>query len=183
MEKFELEKIYYDLRDEINNKWTRTLPFSDMIVDRWEKAKYLGFGENSSIYDSGIVIGHVVVGEGTWIGPNTLLDGSGGRLEIGYGCDISAGVHIYTHDTVKRCISGGKLPSENGSVIIGDYCYIAPMSIISRGVSIGKHSVIAAHSFVNQSFEEYSIIAGIPAKKIGRVIIENDDVKLEYFKD
>ena len=38
------------------------------------------------------------VGEGTWIGAFTVIDGSGG-LTIGKGCDISSGVHIYTHSS------------------------------------------------------------------------------------
>ena len=48
----------------------------------------------------------VTVGAGTWIGPNTLLDGTGG-LSIGASCSISAGVQIYTHDSVMWALSGG----------------------------------------------------------------------------
>jgi acetyltransferase-like isoleucine patch superfamily enzyme len=51
----------------------------------------------------------VTVGKNCWIGPNVILDGSGGGLFIGDYVDISAGVHIYTHDTVKRAISGALL--------------------------------------------------------------------------
>lgn len=182
MDKSEVERLYFELREETNQKWERTLPIGELIVNRWEKAKYLNFDEGSSIYDSSIVMGRVEVGKDTWIGPNTLLDGTGGLLKIGTGCDISAGVHIYTHDTVKKCLSGGKLPIETGDVIIGDFTYIAPMTIISRGVTIGMHSLVAAHSLVKKSFEDFSIIAGIPAVQIGKVIIENDNVKLEYFK-
>ena len=110
-----------------------SLPFGDYIVDRWEKAKNLGFGEGSSIYDSAIVIGDVKVGKNTWIGPFTVLDGTGG-LEIGDTCSISAGVQIYTHDTVEWAISGGKHPKEQAPVQIGNRCYIGPNSIISKGV-------------------------------------------------
>ena len=53
----------------------RVLPIGDYISDRWEKAKYLGFGENSSIYDSSLVLGTVQVGKDCWIGPFTILDG------------------------------------------------------------------------------------------------------------
>jgi NDP-sugar pyrophosphorylase family protein len=74
-------------------RWNRRLPFADYIVDRWEKAKALGFGEGSSIYDSALVLGDVRVGKNTWIGPFTVLDGPGG-LEIGDNCSISAGVQI-----------------------------------------------------------------------------------------
>ena len=47
------------------------------------------------------------IGDGTWIGPFCIIDGTGG-LTIGKECDISAGTHIYTHSTVIRCVSGKK---------------------------------------------------------------------------
>lgn len=182
MDRTDIKDVYITLREEMKEKWDRVLPIGELLCDRWEKAEYLGFGNKSSIYDSGIVMGNVVVGEGTWIGPNTLLDGTGGRLEIGNGCDISAGVQVYTHDSVKRCLSGGKVEMEKGDVIIGDYCYIAPMSIVVKGVILGAHSVVAAHSLVKNSFEPYSIIAGVPAKQIGTVVVEDNGVRLVYFK-
>lgn len=181
LDKLDINCLYSKLREETYQKWNRVLPIGDLIVDRWEKAAYLNFGERSSIYDSSIVMGQVEVGKDTWIGPNTLLDGTGGYLKIGTGCDISAGVQIYTHDTVRRCLSGGKIGIEKGNVIIGDFCYLAPMSIISKGVTIGNHCLVAAHSLVKHSFESFSIIAGIPAKQIGKVIIDDEDIKLKYF--
>lgn len=74
------------------------------------------------------------------------------------------------------------MPAEKGGVTIGDYTYIAPMSIISgeKDIIIGAHCVIAAHSFVKESFEACSVIAGIPARKIGKVVMENGDIRLEY---
>ena len=58
-----------------------------------------------------LVIGDVKVGSHTWIGPNVILDGSGGGLEIGDYCSIDAGAQIYTHDTVMWAISGGQVPA------------------------------------------------------------------------
>ena len=52
-------------RRELNEKYGRTLPFGDYIVDRWEKATELGFGKGTSIYDSSVVLGDVKVGEQT----------------------------------------------------------------------------------------------------------------------
>lgn len=176
------QRLIQTLRDQMYTKWKRVLPVGELFTDRWEKAAYLGFGENTSIYDSSIIMGdNIKVGKGTWIGPNTLLDGTGGDLLIGNQCDISAGVQIYTHNTVKRCVSEGKCEIEKGYVRIGDCCYIGPYSVISgREVSIGDHSVVGAHSLVNKSFPDYSIIAGVPAKKIGKVIIEEGTVMLDY---
>ena len=54
------------------------------------------------------------VGEGTWIGAFTVIDGSGG-LTIGKGCDISSGVHIYTHSSARRCVSARAHPWWTGS--------------------------------------------------------------------
>jgi hypothetical protein len=71
----------------------RFVPFADLVCDRWERANLMGFGEGTSIYDSSLVIGDVAVGSRTWIGPFTVLDGSGG-LRIGDTCSISAGVQI-----------------------------------------------------------------------------------------
>jgi acetyltransferase-like isoleucine patch superfamily enzyme len=126
-------------------------------------------------------MGDVKVACNVWIGPYTLLDGTGGGLTIGEYCSISAGVQIYTHDTVKWSLSGGKIPKIQSPVAIGNRCYIAPMSIISMGVTIGDCSVVSANSFVNKSFPDHSIIAGTPAGRIGTVIEKADgEIELQF---
>ena len=77
-----LLEIFNILVNGKEQNYNRMLPFGDYLIDRWEKAKFLGFGEGTSIYDNVLVIGDVKVGKNTWIGPNVILDGSGG-LEIG----------------------------------------------------------------------------------------------------
>ena len=117
----DLRKLWEYSREKVNRKWHRTLPFGDYIVDRWKKAELLGFGKGTSIYDSSLVFGDVKVGQHTWIGPFTILDGSGG-LEIGSYCSISAGVQIYTHDTVQWAISGGEEDPEYAPTKVGSRC-------------------------------------------------------------
>ncbi len=152
-------------RNSIKSKFNRVLPLGDYFSDRWEKARYLGFGKGSSIYDSSLVLGNVLVGEKTWIGPFTLLDGSGG-LKIGSNCSISSGVQIYSHDSVKWAVSGGQEQYEYAQTEIGDNCYIGPNVIISKGVKLGNQCIVGANSFVNASFPAGSKIAGNPAKLV-----------------
>ena len=162
-----LKRFWLERRREVSARFSRTLPFADYIVDRWEKARELGFGEGTSIYDSSLIFGDVRVGQNTWIGPFTLLDGSGGGLEIGSFCSISAGVQIYTHDTVERSLSGGKAPIVTAPTRIGSNCYIGPNTVIGMGVSIGDGVVIGANSLVLKDIPTGSKAFGTPCRVVG----------------
>ncbi len=107
-----------------------------------------------------------------------LLDGSGG-LTIGDCCSISTGVQIYTHDTVKWAVSGGKAEYERAPTKIGDCCYIGPHTVIVKGVTIGEHSVVGACGFVNRDIPPYSIVVGIPGRVVGQVVL-HDDGKVDF---
>ncbi len=154
-----------NLRKEKKRRFNRVLPINELISDRWEKARFLGFGENASIHDTSFVYGNVKVGNNTWIGPFTVLDGSG-YLTIGNNCSVSAGVQVYTHDSVKWAISGGSEKYECAPTTIGNNVYIGPNTIIAKGVNIGDCTIIGANSFVNKSFDGNCKIAGSPAKLI-----------------
>lgn len=170
----------HDLLDaQFMQQFKRSLPLAEEVVDRWERARKLGFGEGTNIYDSAFVFGSPKVGKNCWIGPYTIIDGSGG-LEIGDNCTISTGVHIYTHDNVKETLSGGKLPIEREKVTIGSCSYIGPQSIITKGVNIGSHCLIASNSFVNRSVPDRSIVAGNPAKVIGKVEMVGTEITFNY---
>lgn len=148
-------------------RFSRHVPAGDHLIDRWARAKEMGFGEGTSIYDSALVIGDVVVGDETWIGPFVVLDGSGG-LKIGNNCSISAGVQIYTHDSVAWAISGGVRDVARAPVEIGDACYLGPNVIVQKGVVIGNGSIVGANSFVRVSVPPGSFVAGNPAKVLGQ---------------
>jgi acetyltransferase-like isoleucine patch superfamily enzyme len=151
---------------EVDARWKRTLPLADYVVDRWEKAKLLGFDDGASIYDSSLVIGDVKVGHHTWIGPWTVLDGQGG-LEIGSYCSISAGVQIYTHHTVRWSLSAGKFPADRAPTRIGNNCYIGPNTVIGMGVVIGDGCVIGANSLVLENIPPGLKAWGIPSRVVG----------------
>ena len=51
----ELMKIIKKLRDNKKKNFDRVLPINELLSDRWEKAEYLKFGKQTSVYDSSVV--------------------------------------------------------------------------------------------------------------------------------
>lgn len=164
----DLRAFLAERRTDVAARWNRSLPLGDYVSDRWEKAASLGFGEGTSIYDSAHVFGEVEVGSNTWIGPFSILDGSGG-LTIGSNCSISAGVQIYSHDTVEWARSGGAAGYEYAPTRIGDNCYIGPNTVVAKGVTIGDGAVIGAGSLVLHDIPAGVTAVGSPAR-----ILQND---------
>jgi acetyltransferase-like isoleucine patch superfamily enzyme len=151
------------LQQEMREKHQRHVSVGDLLTDRWETAKRLKFGSGTSCYDNVLIIGDVTVGSNCWIGPNVVLDGSGG-LSIGDYVDISAGAQIYTHDTVRRATSGGVEPIDCAPTKIGSRVYIGPQAVIQKGVVIGDGAVIGAMSLVNSDVPPGARVWGIPAR-------------------
>lgn len=122
------------------------------------------------------VTGDPQIGAGTWIGAFTVIDGSGG-LTIGAGCDISSGAHVYTHSSVRRCVSGrASSEVERAPVRIGDHVFVGAGAIITMGVTIGDHSVVAAGAVVTRDVPPYTVVSGVPARATARVVLEGDQV-------
>jgi len=122
------------------------------------------------------VVGEPVVGEGTWIGAFTMIDGSGG-LTIGAGCDISTGAQIYTHSSAKRCVSGRRFDVvERAPVLIGDRVFIGAGAIVQMGITIGDEAVVGAGAVVTTDVPARAIVAGVPARVVGRVEFDADGI-------
>jgi acetyltransferase-like isoleucine patch superfamily enzyme len=158
-----IKKVFLFERKKIQDKYNRVLSIGDYISDRREKAKYLGFGEGTTVYDNVLILGSVEVGENTWIGPNVVLDGSGGLI-IGSNCSISAGVQIYSHDSINWAISGGKEKKIYDNTVIGNNCYIGPNVIIQKGITIGDNCIIGTNSFVNKNIPKNQKAFGTPIR-------------------
>lgn len=107
----------------------------------------------------------LVVGGGTIVGDNALLDARNG-LTFGRNVNLSSNVSIYTEqhdhrDPDFRCTSPEKKP-----VKIGDRVWIGSNVIILPGVTIGEGAVCCAGCVVTKDVEPYAVVAGVPAKKV-----------------
>jgi acetyltransferase-like isoleucine patch superfamily enzyme len=161
----EARAVLRELRARMYKHHKRHVSIPDLLFDRWESAQFYGFGEGTSCYNNVLILGDVKVGKDCWIGPNVILDGSGG-LEIGDHCSISAGVQIYSHHTVARSETMGAAPIESSATCIGDGVYIGPNSVIQMGCSIGSRAVIGAMSFVNIDVPDDGKCLGTPARLV-----------------
>ena len=122
------------------------------------------------------IINDPEIGDGTWIGAFTVIDGIGG-LKIGKQCDISCGAHIITHSTVKRCVSERRHNTvDKAATVIEDHVFIGENATVLMGVSIGHHSIIAAGTVVTEHMvvPPYSLVAGVPGRIVRDVKDEVD---------
>lgn len=115
------------------------------------------------------IVGEPEIGEGTWIGAFTVIDGSGG-LRIGAGCDVSCGAQIYTHSTVRRCVTGRRHPDvDRAPVTIGERVFIGANAVVQMGVTIGDGAVVGAGAVVTRDVPARAIVTGVPARVTGTV--------------
>ena len=85
-------------------------------------------------------------------------------LYIGENVNISSDVKFYT---LQHDYNSSDFKAVGAQVIVEDYVWVSVRAIILPGVTIGKGAVIAAGAVVTKDVEPYSIMGGIPAKKIG----------------
>lgn len=102
-------------------------------------------GNNSRIGIGSTVIGPVVIGNDVRLAQNIVISGLNHNYE-----DVDRLIH---EQGVSRSL-----------VTVGDDVWIGANSVITAGVTIGKHSVVAAGSVVTRSLPEYCVAAGSPAK-------------------
>lgn len=112
------------------------------------------------------ITGTPEIGEDTWIGAFTLIDGLGG-LKIGRGCNVSSGAQILSHSTVRRCVTERRHAEiDRKPTEIGDHVFIGANAVIQMGARVGHHSVIGAGAVVLEDAEipPYSLVVGVPAR-------------------
>jgi len=105
-----------------------------------------------------------------------LVQNSAG-LKLGYKTDIGAftyinarfgvvleeGVQVGSHCSI---YSVSTIDNKQGKVVLKHNCKVGSHSTIMPGVTIGKNSIIGAHSFVTSDIPDNCIAVGIPAEVI-----------------
>lgn len=105
----------------------------------------------------------IVIGDNSIIGNDAFLDGRSG-LYIGNNVNIGGHVQIFT---MEHDVHSSSFAATGAPVTIGDRAYVASRSTILPGVTVGEGAVVAAGAVVTKDVSPYSIVGGVPAKKIG----------------
>lgn len=103
------------------------------------------------------------IGANTSIGEDAILDARGG-LVIGQRVNFSSQVHVWT---VQHDWRAAAFDYVKRGVTIDDYVWVGPRVTILPGCHIGEGAVIAANAVVSGDVEPYTLVGGVPAKKIG----------------
>ena len=106
------------------------------------------------------------VGEGTVVYSTAYVDKvKGVDISIGSQC-VLTGCSILAHDASLRLSHA--VPTRFAPVRIGDRCFIGWQAIVMPGVSIGDDCVVGAGAVVVRDIPAGSVVAGNPARIVGR---------------
>ena len=170
------------LRDRMLQEHGGHVPTGSVLHDGRRLAQELGFGEGTSIYDDTVVYGNVRIGRDCSIGAFAVLDAAQGDLNIGDFTSIGTGTYIYTHDSIARFMTGHPELRNTQATQIGSHCYIAPHVLIGPGTQLGDYCLVETGSYVTGRFPSFSYISGIPARRIGTVVVQGERVVIQRTK-
>lgn len=96
------------------------------------------------------------------------------NVDIGAFCYINAlnkvvierDVQIGSHCAI---YSVSTIDGKGGKVVLKENCRLGSHSTVMPGVTIGKNSIVGAHSFVNKNIPDNVIAVGCPAKVIRKI--------------
>jgi acetyltransferase-like isoleucine patch superfamily enzyme len=104
------------------------------------------------------------LGRGTVVGPRCLLDARGG-IRLGRDVNVSGRARFMT---AKHLVQDPDFAAAFEPAVVGDRVWIALGATILGGVTIGEGAVVAANATVTADVAPYAIVAGTPARVIGR---------------
>ncbi len=133
------------------------------------------FGEHCFLAETAVVIGDVVTGDHCSVWYNAVVRGDVHSIRIGHRVNIQDGAVL--HATYQKCglTIGNDVSIGHNAIVHGctvhDQVLIGMGAIVMDQAVIGTGSVIAAGAVVLQNtvVEPGSLMAGVPAKRIGAV--------------
>lgn len=133
----------------------------------------IDFGEKCRISRGGVVWmedegGSLQVGAGTsMVEIHIAVTEPGSKVSIGEDCMFANDIDLRTGDSHSViAVDSGERLNFPGDIQISRHVWVAPHSVILKGVSIGENSIIATGAIVTRSFGSGVIVGGNPARVI-----------------
>lgn len=132
----------------------------------------ISIDNNVRIDDYCILSGHIELGSNIHISAYCALYGTMGIVMedftgVSARCTIYSAVDDFSGDYLIGPMADGSLTNVNGGlVVIKKYSQIGAGCVIMPNTTIGEGVAVGAMAFINKSLDEWSIYAGVPAKKI-----------------
>jgi galactoside O-acetyltransferase len=112
--------------------------------------------------------GWIEIGDDVSVNSNVMIAASDGRITIGNGVLIASNVVLRSSDhATARCAPIRNQPHIRGEIVVEDDVWIGSNAVITSNVTLAMGTVVGAGAVVTRSTEPYSIVAGVPARKIG----------------
>jgi len=154
----------------------------NVIIRRWVRMDVLPFnpfsiGDNSMIEDFSTInngVGAVSIGANSLVGLGNVIIGP-----VTIGNDVILAQHIvasglnHNYQDIQQPIH--KQGVSVAPIVIEDECWIGANAVVTAGVTIGRHSVIAAGAVVTKDVPPYSVAVGNPARVIKKYDPEYKD--------
>ena len=124
------------------------------------------------IHETALIYGKVRIGPEASVFPYVVMRAEMHEIIIGARSNIQDHVVVHVGDFTPTIVGEDCSITHHATLHgceIGDRCLIGINSTIMDGAIIGNNSIVAGHAIVNNNkrFSDNSIIAGVPAKKIG----------------
>ncbi len=173
-----INKLYRSFKFYFYNSFITNFPSYTIRTVYLKNVLKIDIGRKTAIHMGCFFAGSFIkIGSHCVVARKCYLDGRAGQITIGNNVSIAPEVCIYSmsHDINSRVFGVIVKP-----VMIEDFVWIASRVMIMPGVTAGKGCVMAAGSVVSKDVEEFSVVAGNPAKKIAERT-KDLDYSLEYF--
>jgi acetyltransferase-like isoleucine patch superfamily enzyme len=138
-------------------------PRTRMDVVPWHKFE---LGIDSTIEDFSAInngVGPVIIGDRTKIGLSNTIIGPvtiGNDIRLAQNITLSGLNHNYEDVSMPIHVQG----VSTAPIVIEDETWIGANVVVVAGVTIGKHSIVAAGSIVTKDIPPYSVAVGNPAR-------------------
>lgn len=145
------------------------VPFNKLVI-----------GQKTIVEDFTVInngVGDVRIGCDSLIGLGNAIIGPvmiGDKVILAQNVVVSGLNHAY-HDALAAIKDQ---PIETTAIKIGDGCWLGANVVVTAGVTVGRHCVVAAGSIVTKDVPDYSVVVGNP----GRVVKTYDPVQGAWVK-